>query len=262
MYTIEGLNEEIAALKVGERLVKSGVPEHIYHQTEGLGSTAFREAVKSMAHYKIYKDEEREQTIDMIKGSAIHTLILEPDEFFNRFVFQPDHLKPGNNNAWKDWKAQQTLPVLTRAVMGPITAAADAVMSRAAAYFTGGEQEKSYWFRDPSGLILKARVDYELGDLAVDLKSTKDDTPRKFLNTIRYDYHLQDALYRRVTELPEMIFIGVCKQPPHQIFAVNQCAALRAKADALIDETIKKIQIAEEFDDYPLPPIELLETQE
>lgn len=258
---IHELDAEIEALKPGEVLTKSGLPDHVYHMSTGIGSSAMREAVKSMAHYKTYLEQERSPTPDMIIGSAIHTLVLEFDRFFDRFTLQPDDLTPGNNKAWKEWKSKQRLPILTQSDWDLINFAYLSVMDHAGGYFQGGEPEKSYWRRHPSGLILKARVDYQDGDLAVDLKSTKADTPQKFLNTIKYDYHIQDALYRYVTGLPDLIFIGVCKQPPHAIYAGRQSASLREKTDELIEATIQAIQVAEEFDDYPLPPVEILETE-
>ena len=258
---LDDLNKEIAALNPGEVLIKKGVPEDIYHASEGEGSTAMREATKSMAHYRYYKDSERIRTQDMVIGSAIHTLVLEPDLFFDRFVIAPDHLKPGNNKAWIEWKAAQTLPILTKREMATVDATASSVMDRALPYFSDGVAEKSYWRKDSSGLILKARIDYEIGDLGIDLKSAKEETPHKFLNKIRYDYNIQDALYRRVTGLSDFIFIGACKQPPHAIYAARQCEKKRAEANDLISAAIQDILIAKEFNEYPLPPIEILETE-
>ena len=258
---IDELNRVIDEMAAGEVLVLPGIPDYIYHATTGYGSTAMLAATQSMAHFKTYLESDRSPTPDMQIGSAIHTMVLEPDAFFDRFVLQPENLTPGNNNAWKAWKAEQTLPVLSLAEMKVISATAESVIDRALPYFSEGQAELSYWLKDPSGIVLKARVDYKKGDLGVDLKSTKAETPRKFLNTIKYDYHIQDALYRRVTGLADFIFIGACKQAPHAIYAGRQSAALRAYADKAIDEAIRAIQIAESFNDYPLPPIQILETE-
>lgn len=258
---LEEIRQKVDGLGVGERLAMKGVPEEVYFASPGIGSSAMREAVKSMAHYKHYLDTPRDWTPDKLKGSAIHTMVLEPDEFFNRFVIPPNHLVPGTNAAYKAWKAEQTLPIITPCMMAEISATAESVMLRADNYFINGVAEKSYWYRDESGMIFRARIDYEIGDLGVDLKSTKETIPHRFVNTVKYDYNIQDALYRLVTGLGDFIFIGASKKPPHQIFAARQTATLRKSALELIRATVERIQIAEEFNDYPLPPVEILETE-
>jgi len=254
------LTRKIEALAVGERLILPGLDEAIYHSAPGIGSSLMRSATQSMAHYKLRKDEKNERTREMIIGSAIHCLVLEPDYFLERFAVQPERLKAGNNGPYIAWKSEQTTPILTRSMLAIAMAAAESVMDRASTYFMDGEPEKSYWLRDASGLILKARIDYEIGDLGIDLKSTGDKDKFKFAKTVRYDYAVQDALYRRVTGLSELIFIGVGKDAPYPLFGAKQPSAQRGIADALISKTIEKIQIAEEFDDYPLDPLEIIET--
>ena len=257
---ISALYSEINSLEAGQVLVRQNISDYVYHQSPGYGSTAIREACKSMAHFKLYLEADREPTPDMILGQAIHTLTLEPDLFFDRFVIAPEDLTPGNNNAWKAWKAAQSKTIITRAQMKVVGQTSESVMTRAHSFFSGGQAEKSYWRRDPSGLILKARIDYEKGDLGIDLKSTKAENKHKFMNTIKYDYAIQDALYRLVTGLADLVFIGVCKTPPHAIYGGKQSEKERGYALASIETAINQILIAEEFNDYPLPPIEILET--
>ena len=47
------LNKKISALDVGESLRLESVPEDVYHASEGFGSTAIREANKSLAHLRL-----------------------------------------------------------------------------------------------------------------------------------------------------------------------------------------------------------------
>jgi hypothetical protein len=261
MSLLESLNDEIQALKEGERLVKRGVPDTLYHAADGIGSSLMREATKSMAHYHLSLTSERKQTASMAIGSAVHCLVLEPDDFFERFVIQPAHLKPGNSTEWQTWKRAQTKNIITRCELDTITQTAEAVMDRAAPYFVKGDSELSYWYRDESGLILKARLDYKQGDLGIDLKTTNDDTARRFSRTVKYDYAVQDSLYRRVSGLSDFIFIGVCTSAPHSVYACKQSEKNRAYAEDQINRAIEAILIAQEFDDYPLAPIELIETE-
>lgn len=256
------LNKEIEALKVGERLVKAGVPDTVYHLSTGIGSTAMKAATKSMAHYHHYKTTPHNDTPDTIIGSAVHTMVLEPDLFFDRFMVEPEAIRALDRRTkkYQDWKKAQRLPILTDDAMATVYGCSNSIMNCAGAYFFDGEPEKSYWYRHSSGLVLKARIDYELGDLSIDLKTTRHENRHRFLNAVRYDYDIQDALYRRITGL-KLLFIAVSKDAPHPVFAVEQGPKGRDAANTLIDETIDKILFAEQFDDFSLPALQIISTE-
>lgn len=265
MHTLEeqvhAINERADALKPGERFQITGLPAEIYHATTGIGSSALRAACQSMAHYWSYLHTERHESKDMLLGTMTHLFVFEPERVNALVVVQPEHLTPGNNNAWKAWKESQTRTIITRAEWQYASAMADSVFTSMGDFFTGGYPELSVWMKDEqTGLILKARADYVLGDALIDLKTTRATRASQFSHICKKEYAIQDALYIKVTGLADMVFAGVSKEAPYQCFLVKQGKDVRVNAANKIAAALDAIVFAKEYGSYPLPPIEVLET--
>lgn len=259
---LEELNYHIEGLEQGERLIVHRLPEDTYHAAPGIGSSLLREARKSMAHYKVRRDENMASSKALDIGSAVHCLTLEPQTFEERFAVQPPEIKRKQGAKWEAFqKANAGKTVVTETEMESIDAMADSLLNQAGKFLTGGYSEVSYWLKDASGLLLKARADYVIGDACIDLKTRRPGSPFDFTRTIKYDYDLQDALYRRVTGLADMIFIGVIKEKPYPVLMRLQGAEVRARAEKKMGELFEQIQMAEELNDYPAYPVELIETE-
>jgi hypothetical protein len=56
------------------------MPAHIYHKTEGLSASGLKLLSLSPKHYRMDKLNPKEPTEAMIKGTATHTLALEPEK--------------------------------------------------------------------------------------------------------------------------------------------------------------------------------------
>ena len=264
MEGMDELHEFINDLEPGTRLTVYGLPEEIYHAAPGLGSTAFKEAQKSMAHYKVYRDEEREPKKAFEIGSAVHTLTLEPELWEERYIKQPAEFKTKASKAYKEWAAQhESKTVLTADEISEVEGMTDALLNNAGQFLIGGHAEVSFWYKDKSGLVLKSRVDYLLGDGAIDLKTRRKpmgSEPHDFTRFVKYEYDLQDALYRRVSGVTDMFYIGVGKYKPYPVFLRKQGEDVRERAEKKLDKLIGQIKTAEEFDEYPAYPLELIET--
>ncbi len=143
-------------------------------------------------------------TSNMLLGSAIHSRILEPVFFTDRYRFE----EPGVNRrtkAYKESKAEAEsdgftlLPDSDRKI---IDACYDAVMTHPQCkkmIDTMGDVEDTLcWTDERSGQTCKARPDksFRQSPLIFDIKTTQDPTPRAFLQTVvKYGYHLQAAHY-------------------------------------------------------------------
>ncbi len=259
--TLEAINERAALLKSGERFEVRGLPSEIYHAADGYGSTAVREATRSMAHFWTYLHTPRTQSRDMLLGTLTHLLVFEPERVNDLIVVQPDDLVPGNNNAWKNWKAAQTKQIVTKAELEYSGDLASSVIDNLGQFFSDGYPELSVWYRDESsGLLLKARADYVQGDALIDLKTTRAESAGHFRSICGTEYAIQDALYRRVTGLADMVFAGVSKEAPYQCYLAKQGKEVRAVANNKLSAALDAIVFAQEFNSYPLPPVEVLET--
>lgn len=262
--TPEQLAEVVTGLEAGERISIRGIPEEQYHAAPGLGSTVLKAATVSLAHYHCaLADEARSGAVRkaMLIGSATHCLVLEPEQYAQKFVVQPEDIKVRNGKRWDEFAAAHAgKEILTAADERLAAAMGEAVFDDAGRFFCGGEPELSYWFRHPGGLLLKARIDYQLGDAGVDLKTAHAGSEDKFAMAVKYDYDIQDAAYRLVTGLSDLIFVGVCKEPPHQVYLCKQGQAVRERAEARLAKALDELVVAREFDEYPRPPARLVET--
>jgi hypothetical protein len=267
MEGIDKLFTRINELKPGERLVESNLREDVYHQSPGIGSTGMKAAIKSMAHYDAYRRRGNEDhsaaTLKAFRvGSLTHCLVLEPALFNEKFVAQPETIKRRAGKQWETFLEKAgDREIATHDEMALASKMAEAVAySECASYFMEGESELSIWYRHETGILLKARLDYKIGDLGIDLKTTAKETPREFAQSVKYDYDIQEALYRMVSGVADFVFVGVCKKDPFSIYLAKQGSDVRALAEKRLNAAINNLAIAQEFDEYPNIPIEMIET--
>jgi len=266
--TAEGLKKKIKALKVGERIRLLGLDEDIYHAAEGVGSSLLKQAAHSLAHYKAALDksieEERTQAQKdrLAEGSATHCAVLQPEIFDDVFIVIPETIK---RRAGKDWTAfKEANPdkvILLRKSMDLVNNMSNSILDSVGHYFIDGEPEVSYFYRHETGIILKSRIDYERGDALIDLKTCAADSPFKFMKVVKYDYDWQDALYRKVTEKDEMLFVGVELKAPNSVFLTKQGSDVRIRSERRLNLILEQLAFAIEFQEFPAFPVELIETE-
>lgn len=174
-----------------------------YHADKScVSSTALKEILRSPSHYRAYMDEGRLETAAMAKGTAIHTRVLEPQEFSSRYA-----VGPAGDRRSADWKrfanANVGRRLLTKDEGTQLDAIAASIATHAAANAllqTGYKEVTLIWQDEETGLWLKARPDILCLDIdtgiCVDLKSTEDATPQGFVRScIKYGYDLSAAQY-------------------------------------------------------------------
>ena len=245
------IEDAVAALQPGQRYMRYNVPEDVYHASTGIGSSALREAFKSMAHYRTYCDDDKEISPQLQSifnfGSAVHTFVLEPELYAERFAVVPSYIKSKASKDYKEWAAQigDRIP-LTAKENDNVSGIMKALLGspKPAYLLNGGQSEVSFWYRDETNLILKARVDQWHDDgICVDLKTTKDAEPHAFAKTVRYDYRVQSALYKLVTGAADFVFVGVDKTAPY----AHSMARVPAEIEELTRREMRAVvnQIAE-----------------
>jgi exodeoxyribonuclease VIII len=210
-----------------------------YHALTSVVSKSHLDLVaRSPLHYWArYVDPKRvepEPTAAMLLGTAVHTLVLEADQFADRYVAAPegiDRRYKAGKELFAEWEAQAAgRTVLTKADADLIQAMGRAVHGHpAAAYLLGlpGKAETTHiWIDEATGLECKCRPDWltDDGSLIVDLKTTEDASPAGFSKSIAaYRYHVQAAHYltgveRAAGRRPgQFIFICVEKKAPHAV---------------------------------------------
>lgn len=155
------------------------------------------------------------RTEAMDKGTRIHTMVLEPDEFWFRYVVEPDRddngipvrkeaidgsmrkTSEGKKFLEEFEKRHQDKQIISSKEMAEISTAVSAIMdnSQASRLLKGAICEASLvWNRE--GVSCKGRPDAFNNGVLIDLKTTRDLSPEIFeAESYRRKYHQKQAWY-------------------------------------------------------------------
>jgi hypothetical protein len=203
-----------------------------YHQLAAVSPSRIKLLARSPLHfYDAYLAPDRvvpEPTPAMLRGTALHTAVLEP-ELWNATVAVPKHSFDRRSRVGKELAAEFERENAGRIVLSPddadeVRRMADAVRKHPAARFLlelPGRREASYTWRDPAtGVECKTRPDWHSADnrLVVDLKSTKDASRLEFARSIsNYDYHVQAAWNQGALGAEQFLTIAVESTRPYAV---------------------------------------------
>jgi len=194
------------------------------------------------AHAKIFM-EEPPDTAALRVGHALHTLVLEPGQFADRYAVRPacDRRTNKGKAIYEEFMADLgDKSELTTSEVGDIMAMAANLRKKGFVrnYVERGQAEVCIvWKDERTGLLCKARLDYYQKTLKaiIDLKTTiktagPSDVSRAIAN---FDYHQQaawysDGLATLIGEPPDFVFLFMEKKPPYE------CRAWQADDDTLI----------------------------
>lgn len=182
--------------------------------------SAFKE---SPSAFVAYKTRTRETTPAMIFGSMVHCLILEPEDFDNRYFTFDDSEKvneivggnPRNTKAYKEWKAAACAAAGDRTVVSPEdfrnakAIAFNVTTNRAAAKILRmcPVREKGIEW-EYKNFKFHGFIDLDGEEVTADLKVCADASPKKFQRTIiDMDYHMQGSMYQMGNDRPKKHYI-------------------------------------------------------
>lgn len=219
-----------------------GIPYKEYAAWPALSRSVLMEMKRSAAHLKHLAENGRKETEAMRVGSAIHTLVLEPDAFNDRYI--PGIEGDGRKKEVKEARQALKEAAGDRCILDPqehrtVFEVAQAVRThpRALEYVNAAQVEISLvWKDEATGVLCKARLDGVVHDqaLILDLKTTDDASPESFARSIlNYHYHNQAAFYRSGMaafgfEVRHLLLIAAETEPPHGV-------ALYRLADGVLD---------------------------
>ena len=214
-----------------------------YHAHPAISKSHLDQVARSPLHYwAAFLDpnrQPREATPAMAIGTAVHTHVLELDQWDARYAIAPENIDRRTKMGKAEWEVFTTAAtgrtMLSRADADHVMRMGHAVYSHpAAAMLLGlpGKAETTHMWDDAAtGLQCKCRPDWltDDGSLIIDLKTTEDASPAGFRKLIaNWRYHVQAAWYLNGIEQAtgtrpdQFIFICVEKKAP---FAVAVYAA-------------------------------------
>ena len=208
-----------------------------YHAHPAISKSHLDQVAKSPLHYWArYLDPNRvvpEPTPAMAIGSAVHTHVLELDQWDARYVSAPDGIDRRTKAGKAEWEAFTTAAtgrtVLPKADADLVMRMAHSVFSHPAAAMLlalpGKAETTHMWTDAATGLQCKCRPDWltDDGRLLVDLKTTED-AGRGFAKSIaQWRYHVQaswylDGIEQATGTRPEQfLFLCVEKKAPYAV---------------------------------------------
>lgn len=219
------------------------LPNDAYHSGAGVSKSQLDDIAINPAVYQWRKqapqDDEKLQALDM--GTALHCLLLEPQEFDKRFVIAPKFDRrtiEGKKRAalFLEKNGHSGKTVLEAEEHRKLLLMRDSAFAHPAARWlleADGHQEASiYWDDEETGELCRIRPDKFLSGqpVIVDLKKVAD-MARFARHVEEFRYHVQDAMYRdgfyqHFNEYPQFVFIAVsesidCGRYPVRTFQLH-----------------------------------------
>ena len=225
------------------------MPDKDYFALDAVSNSDLKQLARSPAHYKAYKAEpESKETPAKLTGRALHTSILEPQEFFNRYAVLPPTApnKPTESqlNAknpaqasieaieyWNEFIARAgEKAIITTEQADKYLMIGDTIRSHPelSKFLNGGMAERVVIAKDPiTGVLCRCKTDYAVKvnglRVIIDVKSTEDARARPFSsNAFNYGYFTQAPYYADIWEwagypIDLWLFAAFEKEAPYAV---------------------------------------------
>lgn len=237
--------------------------EATYRADSAVSHSLLKEFSRSPVHFRYRNSTPVEETPQMLLGTVTHTMILEPDEVDARFVRAEscDRRTKAGKEKWakleQEAKDKRLIPA---AVYDHARRMADAVDRDASSSMlldevrAGTIEKPLFWTRQ--GVACKGRPDAVTDDgTIVDIKTTKDASPKHFRNELfRRYYHTQGAFYRSGflanggQRWRAHILICVESETPHCVGVYRLGEETITHADSIISKWLNAYREATEHD--------------
>ena len=231
-----------------------------YRAIEALGSTDIKVLLENPYLFK--NGVRKEPTDNLILGSVIHTLILEPQKLESEYIIMPElNLRTNADKAIKaelEAEAKATNKTLVKAeIYNQAEAVAKSFLnSPLSSLLRGKVKAEASFFGKIDGVKVKARPDLIIEDkkLIIDFKTTStngggsaDGFAKMAAN---FSYYIQAALYLEITQYKDFYFIVLETQEPFMV----GCYKLDSEAlEFGKSEIHRAIEIYKNIENYKQP---------
>lgn len=212
--------------------IYEGISNEDYHSGEGYSKSQLDMVAESPGLLGWAKKAPRDISSKASNlGTALHTLLLEPELFSKQFVCEPvgterkSNVGKANAQLFEDEVARLGQSILKIEELDMLHAQADSVMAhpeaRALLESKVGKAELSAYWTDPeTGLLCRCRPDWwAYPEVIVDVKTTDYPAAYPFGKSVfDYRYHVQDSFYTdgcsiaSGTQVDEFLFLAVGKK--------------------------------------------------
>lgn len=204
------------------------IPNEVYHADEAVSASGIKRLLSCPKDYwalsplnKGYKQQKT--TSALAKGTAFHTLLLEPAAFESRIK-----VKEGVQSSRVPGYVGEGELAGMKAAVAEIHA-----MPNVSQLFTDGEAEVTMvWVDRETGIRCRCRHDYfrQKHGMTVDYKTISDISEREIdRQIVKYGYYIQAAFYLDgmkalgLGEHQDFVFVFQQRDFPHKVYATTIC---------------------------------------
>lgn len=254
-----------------EKVIRPGIynlSAEDYHQGPGISRSGLMAFKRSPYHYwykYLNPDYIAEpSTPAQILGNALHSYLLEPDEFEKRYFVIPEFNKvtKAGKDRWQKIKEEIANKETLSANQYQILQAMAVSLQKnklAIQLIEKAEIEQSLYWTDPdTGVLCKCRPDILRNNLVCDLKTAHDGSPKSFqYAAFNYGYHLQAAMIQEALQqlrqhvIKDFLFLVIEKTAPYalSIYQLDQDALKQGVHE--FKTLLRRYQRCLETNDWP-----------
>lgn len=245
------------------------IPREEYEAHPGMRWSKLKNMRKSPLHFLHGLDVESEETTSLRTGSALHTLVFEPELYESRFAVyrQSKNKGEGAKKRWEMFQAEAVakgLTILDAEEEARANGMAAAIAKRAAQYIApsrGRAEIPLTWTDERTGLLCKCRLDWvTLGGMVVELKSARSAEVRAFgRQAWNLGYFHQGDFYsmgiaaatgQKADEIPFM-FMAVESDPPHDVSLFEPCTETKYAAQEEVNKLMDQLAECRRTNKWP-----------
>ena len=181
----------------------SGISNDEYHRSPGISSSQLKPALTSMYRYNEAKCGRLpfKTTPAMGLGTAVHALVLEPDDFDNQIAVAPKFGRKKADLLDKEefYAANIGKTIITEDQYSCAQHMRDSLLKLDDVqniFKTGKAEQSGYYIDHKTNMLCRYRADWENDWCIADVKTTASVSPDEFSRSIaKYQYHLSAAHY-------------------------------------------------------------------
>lgn len=199
-----------------------------YHSSPGISASGLKTIYKKSVYH--YLNRKPFESKSMAFGTAVHTALLEPDNF-NKEYYVLHNIDRRTKAGKEQFAAAEKLAKNKIMLPGQDKERIDAInknfkKSTLAQYYSKGQIELSH-YGEFQGANVRIRPDVlnRHKDFIADVKTCQDNSPKAFKNDVyKYSYHLQAAFYMDMLEINHFRFITVQSTYPFtvEVYALSE----------------------------------------
>ena len=210
--------------------------EWYFADTEYVSNSMLKKFQKGgIRNYKCYLDGELRTTSKAFDiGSAFHCMVLEPEEFNNRYyVFNDEEIcaeiggaRPTTTKKYKEWYNNEVLPsaegltIISWEDMNTLDKmfASYSKISEATNLINALDAKETIYTNELEGVKTKCKVDgIKFDSHIVDLKTTSSNVMEFAKSCYKFDYDQAAAMYCDIVDLKEYYFVVVETMYPYNV---------------------------------------------